>query len=106
AVISFGVTHRTREFGIRTALGARSEHIVGLVLGEGVRVIVAGTLIGIILALALGRVVESLLFNASPRDPVVFAVVAATLIVGSVGACSTPAWGATGVDPLTALRED
>jgi len=106
AVISFGVTHRTRELGIRTALGARSEHIVQLVVAEGVRVTLLGTLIGVVLALGLGRVVEGLLFNASPRDPVVFAVVAATLILVSVVASSLPAWRATRVDPLTALRED
>ena len=106
AVISFGVTRRTREIGIRAALGARAGDLVGLVLGEGVRVTMAGVALGVLLALALGRVVESLLFGASAHDALVYAVATATLLVGAALASVIPGWRAARVDPVTALRED
>jgi ABC-type antimicrobial peptide transport system permease subunit len=106
AVISFGVARRTRELGIRAALGARAADVVGLVFGEGVRVTMIGIAIGIVLALALGRAVEALLFGTSPRDPIVMAVVAITLLVVAAVASAIPAWRAARVDPLVALRED
>ena len=106
AVISFGVTRRTRELGIRAALGARVEDVVGLVLGEGVRVTMVGVAVGALLALALGRMVEALLFDASPRDPGVFAVASASLVLVAVLASVVPAWRAARVDPMTALRDD
>jgi predicted permease len=106
AVISFGVARRTRELGIRAALGAQRSDVARLVLGEGVRVTTVGVLLGIALALALGRVVESLLFDASPRDPVVLGVVATTLLLVAVAASLIPAWRAGRVDPVIALREE
>ena len=106
AVISFGVTRRTREIGIRAALGARAGDVVGLVLGEGVRVTFVGVAIGVALALALGRAVEALLFGASARDPVVFAVASASLLLVAAVASAMPAWRAARVDPMMALRDD
>ena len=106
AVISFGVARRTREIGIRAALGARAGDLVGLVLGEGVRVTLVGVALGVVLALALGRVVESLLFGASARDPVVYAVATATLLLVAALASVIPGWRAASIDPVTALRED
>ena len=106
AVISFGVTRRTRDIGIRSALGARPGDVVGLVLGEGVRVTLVGVVIGAALALALGRVVEALLFEASPRDPVVLAAASASLMLVAAVASALPAWRAARVDPTTALRDD
>jgi len=106
AVISFGVARRTREIGIRSALGARPGDVVRLVLGEGVRVTLVGVAIGAALALALGRVVEALLFDASPRDPIVLAVASASLLLVAAVASAVPAWRAAHVDPTTALRED
>ena len=106
AVISFGVARRTREIGIRAALGARAGDLVGLVLGEGVRVTLLGVTLGVVLALALGRVVESLLFGASSRDPLVYAVATVTLLVVAALASALPGWRAASVDPLTALRDE
>jgi ABC-type antimicrobial peptide transport system permease subunit len=106
AVISFGVARRTREIGVRAALGARAGDLVRLVLGEGVRVTIVGVVVGILLALALGRLVEALLFGASPRDPVVFATAAVALVTVATLASVIPAWRATRVDPMTALRDN
>ena len=106
AVISFDVARRTRELGIRTALGARAEDVVRLVLGQGLRVTAVGVAIGILLALALGRVVEALLFGATPRDPYVFGAVAVTLMTVAASASLIPAWRAARVDPVIALREE
>jgi ABC-type antimicrobial peptide transport system permease subunit len=106
AVISFGVTLRTRELGVRAALGARLGDVVRLVLTDGLRVTALGVVVGLLLSLALGRVVEALLFGASPRDPFVFAIVAATLLTVAVAASLVPAYQAARVDPLVALRDD
>jgi predicted permease len=106
AVISFGVARRTREIGIRAALGAHGGDLVGLVLGEGVRVTLVGVALGVVLALALGRVVESLLFGASARDPVVYVAAMATLIIVAALASIVPGWRAARVDPVTTLRDE
>jgi predicted permease len=106
AVISFGVTLRTRELGVRAALGARVGDVVRLVLTDGLRVTALGVVVGLLLSLALGRVVDALLFGASPRDPFVFAIVAVTLLTVGVAASLVPAYRAARVDPLVALRDD
>jgi predicted permease len=106
AVISFGVARRTRELGIRAALGARAGDLVGLVLGEGMRVTLVGISLGVVLALALGRVVESLLFGASAHDPIVFAIATVTLLLVAAFASVIPGWRATSIDPVVALRDD
>jgi ABC-type antimicrobial peptide transport system permease subunit len=106
AVISFGVARRTREIGIRAALGAHGGDLVGLVLGEGVRVTLVGVALGVVLALALGRVVESLLFGASARDPVVYVAAMATLFIVAALASIVPRWRAARVDPVTTLRDE
>ena len=106
AVISFGVTRRTRELGIRAALGAGANDVLGLVMGEGLRLTIVGVTVGLVLSSALGRVVESLLFGTSARDPVVFSVVSGTLVAVSALAAAVPAWRAARVDPMTALRDD
>jgi predicted permease len=106
AVISFGVARRAREIGIRAALGARAGDLVGLVLGEGMRVTLVGVALGVLLALALGRVVESLLFGASVRDPVVYVLASATLLAVTALASVVPSWRAARVNPVTALRDE
>jgi predicted permease len=106
AVISFDVARRTRELGIRAALGARGADVVRLVLGQGLRVTAVGVTLGLLLALALGRMVEALLFDATPRDPFVFGVVSITLLTAAASASLVPAWRAAQVDPVVALRDE
>ncbi len=106
SVMSYTVVQRTHEFGIRSALGASSQRIVRSVLVGGIRVVIVGMLLGGMVALAGGRLLAPLLFETSPRDPLVFTVVAATLLAAAVTACLIPARRATRVDPLEALKSD
>jgi ABC-type antimicrobial peptide transport system permease subunit len=105
-LMSYGVVRRTREFGIRIAIGARAGSIVGLVVGEALWLLVAGTAIGLIAAWVLGRVVKAMLFGIEPSDPVstVFAIL--VLAVAALFAAWIPARRAGRVDPMRALRWD
>jgi putative ABC transport system permease protein len=103
-VMAYAVTRRTGEFGIRMALGASAGNIKGIVLKQGLMVATLGVAIGIVGALAITRVLRSLLFGLSATDPVTFAGVAALLIVVALLACYIPAHRATKVDPMVALR--
>jgi predicted permease len=103
-VLSYAVTRRTGEMGIRMALGAQRSDVLGMVLRQGMMPVVAGLAGGAAAAVAIGRYVESLLFQVSPRDPLAFAVSAAVLLVVSVAACLIPARRATRVSPTEALR--
>ena len=106
SVMSYSVVQRTREFGIRSALGAQRGQIVGAVMRDGVRVVVAGMAIGGTVAVLAGSRLEPLLYQTSPRDPVVFVVVIGTLLGASIAAILIPARRATRVDPVVALRSD
>ncbi len=106
SVMSYTVVQRTREFGIRSALGASGRQIVRAVLRDGLRVVLAGMAVGALVALVGGRFLAPLLYQTSARDPLVFLVVAGTLLAASVVAVVVPARRATRVDPLTALRSD
>ena len=103
-VISYSTTQRTREIGIRAALGAGRGDILRLVLGHGLTLTVFGLLLGIGGALALGRLLASLLFGVSSHDPLTMAVVSGILGLVALIACLVPARRATRVDPLIALR--
>lgn len=103
-VIAYGVAHRRHELGVRMALGARSADIVRLVVGESIRFAVSGLLIGGIVSVAAAHWIAPLLFDESPHDPAVFAVVGAVLIVTSLAASWLPARQAARVDPTTALQ--
>ena len=104
AVIFYSVAQRTREFGVRLALGARRADVVRLVLGKGLRLAGLGVFVGLIAALGLTGVVESLLIGVSATDPLSFAAVAVMLFAVAAVASYVPAVRATRVDPLVALR--
>ena len=103
-VMAYSVTRRTGEFGIRIALGASSNNILGLVLGQGLLTAVVGIALGLGGALALTRTLHSLLFGLSATDPVTIASAALVLLLVALFACYIPARRATRVDPMVALR--
>ncbi|MGB7283506.1 MAG: ABC transporter permease [Candidatus Acidiferrum sp.] len=103
-VISYTVSQRKRELGIRLALGAQREDVVSLILREGARLVVAGVCIGVVAAFALARLMTSLLFGVTAHDPLTFAAVAALLVLVALLASYIPARRAMKVDPIVALR--
>jgi len=105
-VVSYTVAQRTREIGVRLALGAEMGDIVRMVLGEGVRRTAAGVALGLAGALAASRAVRGLLYGVGATDPVTYAAVIALLVAVTIAACLLPAWRAARVNPLTALRGD
>src|SRR5690606_34977393 len=103
-VLSYSVVQRTREIGIRIALGAERDSIVGLVVRQGLALVVVAIGVGVVGALVVGQALSGLLFEVSPRDPTTYVVVTAMLGVVAALACWIPARRASGVDPQTALR--
>ena len=103
-VISYSVIQRTHEIGIRMSLGAQPDQVLRLVMGQGAKLALAGIVIGSAAALALTRLMRSLLFEVSPADPLTFAGIAALLVAVALAACYIPARRAMRVDPMTALR--
>jgi predicted permease len=103
-VMSYSVSQRQREIGIRLALGAKGGDVLQMVLRQGTRLALMGVAIGIVAALALTRLMTNLLFGVTPHDPVTFTAVAALLILVASLACYIPARRATLVDPIVALR--
>jgi putative ABC transport system permease protein len=103
-VISYAVTQRTREIGVRMALGAQPRDVLRLVLGEGMLLAAIGILAGAAGALALTKLLESLLYEIKPRDPATFIAVAIAVAAAAALACYVPARRAMRVDPIVALR--
>lgn len=103
-VMSYSVAQRTSEIGIRMALGAQTSDVMKMVIRQGLRMIVIGLSIGLLVAFALMRIMASLLFGVTAKDPFTFAVVAALLMLVALLACYLPARRATKVDPLIALK--
>jgi putative ABC transport system permease protein len=104
-VVAYVVSRRGREIGIRIALGAQRDQVVRMILMHGLVPAAAGLLVGLALALAFGRIAESLLFEVSPRDPLVMSAVVAVLAVVTFAAALLPARRASRVDPAVALRD-
>jgi hypothetical protein len=105
-VLSYNVTQRMHELGVRVALGAQPHNVVGLVAAQGFRFAIAGVALGSVLALAASHWLQPLLFQQSARDPVVYAVVAAAMLIVALIASSAPALRAAKADPNVALRSD
>ena len=105
-VISHGVTRRTQEIGVRIALGASADRIVGLVLGGGLRLLLAGIAVGLAGAALTARAMGELIWQVSPWDPLSFAAVSAILLLVGLQATLWPALRATRVNPVTALRRE
>jgi ABC-type antimicrobial peptide transport system permease subunit len=105
-VLSYIVAQRTTEIGIRIALGAKRAQIVRLTLVDGLRPALFGLLLGLAAGAGSVKLIESMLFGTRPFDPIVFAVVSATLLAVAALACAMPAWRASRLDPMQALRTE
>jgi len=105
-VVSYVVTQRTREIGLRVALGAQKGSVLWLVMGQGMKLALTGVGIGVAAALALTRLMRNLLFQITPTDPFTFSCVALVLIGVALLACLVPARRAAKVDPMEALRNE
>ena len=106
SVIAYNVTQRTYEMGVRVALGAQARDVITLIVREGLTIVIPGVVLGGAIALGAGKWVAPLLFNVSPKDPVVLAAVVTTLVAVAVAASWIPARRAAGVDANEALRAD
>jgi putative ABC transport system permease protein len=105
-VIATSVSHRTQEFGVRMALGAQRPQVLRMVLRQGMVLVAAGLAVGIGAAVLMGQTLTAYLYQTDPADPVTFALVSIGFIAAGLFACLGPAWRATTVDPLLALRPD
>ena len=103
-VMSYSVAQRTNEIGIRMALGAQTHDVLSLIVKDGLKLVFMGLVVGISGALILTRLLSTLLFGVTTRDPATFVAIAALLSIVAMLACYVPAWRATRVDPLEALR--
>jgi putative ABC transport system permease protein len=106
SVMAYAVTERTHEIGVRMALGADRAAVLRMVLARGALLALVGVALGLAGALVLTRFLESLLYQVKPADPVTFAAGAALLVAVALAACYIPAWRATRVDPMAALRQE
>jgi putative ABC transport system permease protein len=105
-VLSYMAAQRTGEIGIRLALGAPREHVLGKMLSDGLRPAIIGLVLGLAASMEASRLMRDMLYETRPLDPIVFAAVSATLMMVAALACIVPAWRASRVDPVKALRTE
>ena len=106
AVMSFSVSRRTREVGIRLALGAQAGNVIRMIFGQGLMQLTVGMTVGLAMAFGIAQLLKTILFQVQPRDPAIFGGVVAVLLGVGLLACFVPARRATSIDPLVALRSD
>lgn len=106
STVSYSVSQRTHEFGVRAALGARLTDVLRHVIGGGLRAVAIGVAIGVALTIGAGRLIASLLYDVEPSDPTVLVLVSVALLTVPALAALTPAWRAARVDPVTALKAE
>ena len=105
-VLSYLTTQRSGEIGVRMALGAERRQVLGLMLGDGLRPALYGLILGLAASVGAVRLIQSMLYGTRPLDPVIFAAVAVTLLGVATLACMIPAWKASRIDPIQALRSE
>jgi ABC-type antimicrobial peptide transport system permease subunit len=105
-LLAHGVTRRTREIGIRMALGAHHRDVLGLIVGRAVVLALTGGALGVVAAIGLTRYLAELLYNVRPVDPLTFGAVIVALVIVAIVACYIPARRAMRVDPMVALRNE
>jgi putative ABC transport system permease protein len=105
-VLAFTVTQRTREIGVRIALGARGREVLRLIVARGMRLVTLGILLGSLGAAAAVRLIQGMLFQVSAFDPLVFVLVIVLLALGGLAACLIPARRATRISPMSAIRDE
>src|SRR5262249_12271956 len=106
SLLAYAVSRRSREIGIRFAIGASRWRIAALVIRQGVTVTASGLLIGLVAARLLMRFMASVLLEVKPTDPAVFLLATVVLLLVAVGACLLPLWRALTIDPVTSLRTE
>jgi ABC-type antimicrobial peptide transport system permease subunit len=104
-VMSYTVSQRTRELGLRMALGASTSNLLGFVLSHGLALTAGGVVLGAAAALSLTRLMGNLLYNVSPRDPLAFGSAFVVMAIATLAACFLPAYRAARTDPVRALRQ-
>ena len=105
-VIATSVSQRTQEFGLRMALGASRQAVLRMVVGQGLMLVLIGLVVGVVASVAATRVLATYLFDTKATDPLTFVVVGVAFLIAGVIACLGPAWRATTVDPMLALRAE
>jgi macrolide transport system ATP-binding/permease protein len=104
-VMSYAVSQSTRELGLRMALGATVSNLLRLVMSQGLVLTAFGVVVGATVALTMAKLIANLLYKVSPRDPLAFGLALLVMTIASIAACFLPAWRATRIDPLRALRD-